>query len=201
MRSPRVVEVLRIVGRLILLVVVVVVTMLSKPEWREYFAEAGSILGALVVVRIIVDDVRRRFVTRGASPFERALRREFTSQRTPSQLLTAISMARTPEKSTFDLLAVTANQRLHNTYGIGLDNDRARDILGPDVYDLLHLARLSGPTWALRKRSGSWPARVWSGISGGFPRWSATDSRNTRESPRAVSIEAVQKILTCLEQL
>lgn len=207
MRFTRHAAILRTIGVLVFVLAVGTLALFSKPEWREYFAEAGATLGALVVARVIADGIRRRFLhSQRSSLFERALQREFSTQIPPSQLLLAISMAASPEKSTFDLLASTADRRLHDRHGVGLDDEKARDLLGPDVYDLLHTARRSGPTWALRKRSPRWSARLVSGVFSAFRRRrfgrrSPAKSQNTSESGRSASVEQVRTILTRLEQL
>ncbi len=197
MRSLRNSAGLRFVGALFLVLAIAALAVLSKPEWLEYFAEAGAFLGVVVVVQIIADETRRQFRSELASPFERALRRDFYSQKPPSQLLTAISMVASPEKSTFDLLAATADGRLRDRYGFGLNDEKARDILGPETYDLLLLERGSGRSWAVRKRG--WQARAQSIAR--FPGRSVAGSREAPESLRSVYIEQARKILTSLEQL
>jgi hypothetical protein len=211
MRGHRKTLIARAIGGVALVSSIATLAMLSKPQWREYFAEVGSVVGALIVVRAIVDRMRGRFQTERSSQFERALRVEFSSQKSPSQLVKAISMAASPEKSTFDLLAIATEHRLQDRYGFGLDDDKARHLLGSEVFDLLHLTRRTGPSWALKKNSPRWAARLSSVISQALRRRSVNTAspenprnpRNPRNSPdaRSASIEQVRTILTGLEKL
>jgi hypothetical protein len=196
---PRNVVVLRFLGASAAAVVVVVVAVLSKPEWLEYFAEVGSILVVVFAVRMIVDKTRGRFRVERASPFEGALRREVRSQQTPSQLLQAISMAVSPEKSTFDLLSGEVERRLYDRYGFGLNDEKSRGVLGPEMYDLLQLERRPGPSWALRKRSTGWQARTRSVARAA--RRSVVTSQHSPELRRSASVAQAQAILNSLEQL
>ncbi len=192
---------LRVLGVLALFLAVGTLAVLTKPEWREYFVEAGSILGVVVIVRATADGMRSRFLTERSSPFERALRRESTRQRTPSQLLSTISMAAAPEKPTFDLLALAADHRLKERHNIGLEDAQARVMLGSEVFDLLHATRRSGPTWKLRKKSPRFFARLKEMVPFVGHRLSAPNPRNTPDFVRSSAVEEVRTILTRLEQL
>jgi hypothetical protein len=200
MRLLRNAAVLQFVGATFVMLLVGFVAVLAKPEWHEFFIETGAVLGALFVVRIIASGMQRRFLPGRSSLFERALQRESSSQKPPSQLLTAISMASSPEKSTFDLLALAVDGRLQERHGIGLNDEGARDLIGPEVYDLLRLDRRAGPTWALRKRSGRLAAHLKS-LSSVVRRWSVAKSRDARDSQRSVSVEQARIILSSLEKL
>lgn len=200
MRFLRNAAVLQFVGVSFVILLVGFVAVLAKPEWHEFFIEAGAVLGALFVVRVIASGIQRRFLPGRSSLFERALQRESSSQKPPSQLLTAISMAGSPEKSTFDLLALAVDGRLQERHGIGLNDEGARDLVGPEVYDLLRLDRRAGPTWALRKRTGGLAGRLKSLLSV-VGRWPGAKLREAPDSQRSVSVEQTRKILTSLEKL
>ena len=200
MRFLRNAAVLQFVGATFVVLLVGFVAVLAKPEWHEFFIEAAAVLGALFLVRIIASGMQRRFLPGRSSLFERALHRESSSQKPPSQLLAAISMASSPEKSTFDLLALAVDGRLQDRHGLGLNDEGARDIVGHEVYDLLRLDRRAGPTWALRKRSGRLAACLKS-LSSVVRRWSGAKSRDARDSQRSVSVEQARIILSSLEKL
>jgi hypothetical protein len=217
-RIPRNVSPLRILDSLGPVLVGGTVALLAKPEWREYFLEVGSVLALLLMVRVSARGMRARFLAVRTSPFERALHREVSFQKSPSQLLSAIGMAAVPEKSTFDLLAEATDRRLQDRHGIGLDDPKAADVLGSEVFALLTATRRSGPTWALRNRSPRWIRDLRSLMSKvldrrAFKRQSNTElqpssdsrdsrnSRNSRNTAQSVAVEQVRTILTRLEQL
>jgi hypothetical protein len=200
MRTPPNTVVLRLLAKSAFVVVVGVVAVLSKPEWIEFFAEAGSFLAVVLVIRNMVVKIRTRFGERSASPFERALRRERLPQKPPSQLLTAISMAASPDKATFELLAAAADDRLRDRHGFGLNDEKARDILGTEVYELLQRERSSGPSWAVRKTSGGWRASI-QPIARTFRRLSLDKFRKAHRSQPSALAEETRVILNSLEQL
>ena len=135
--------VIRIVGLAATLVAACAAAVVSKPGWREYFAEGGIVVGALIFVRLIASSASQRFRRAKTSPFEWALLRDPHRQTQPSQLLSAASMASSPERSTIEFFTSTFDRRLHARYGFGFDDQRACDTVGAEVYDLLTTATRS----------------------------------------------------------
>jgi hypothetical protein len=201
MRVRRNGAVVRLVATFALLLAVGGLAILAKPQWREYFLEAVVLLGALWAVRRIADLMLHRFLGKSVSPFEKALQRERSSQQPPSQWWAVSSMAASPETSTFDLLSEAAESRLNDRFGFGLNDDRARDILGTEVFDLLRMARRPGPLWTLRKQSFRFPVRFPRDIARFVRRRSTGNARNIPNSTRSASVEQVRTILNRLEQL
>ena len=200
-RSKRRVLILRAIGFVATVLAISTLGLLAKPDWREYFAEVGVVLAALTVCRMIANGTRGRFLTDSASPFEWAVRLERRDQRTPSQLAAALSMAAMPDRATFDLLASAMDRRLHDHHGFGLNDERARDAVGPEVYELLHIERLSGPTSAVPRTSRGFLPRGLSALPSAITgRATVVRSRSTTADPFR-SIEQVRTILDRLEQL
>ncbi len=200
-RSKRLLLILRVVGIVAAILAVATLALLSKPEWREYFAEVGVVLAALTVCRMIANGTRGRFLTDAASPFEWALRLERRDQLTPSQLASAISMAAMPDRATFDLLASAMDRRLHDHHGFGLDDERALDVVGPEVYELLHIGRQAGPTSALPRTSRRVLTRWLSALLPAISRHPTIVRSSSSTSEGTRSIERVRTILNRLEQL
>ena len=135
--------VIRIVGLAATLVATCAAAVVSKPGWREYFAEGGIVVGALIFVRLVAASASQRFRSAKTSPFEWALLRDTHRQTPPSQLLNAASMASAPERSTVEFFTSTFDRRLHARYGFGFDDQRASDTVGAEIYELLRTAARS----------------------------------------------------------
>ncbi len=198
-RSGLRVLVLRAIGVLAVVLAVGTIAVLAKPEWREYFAEIAVVLGALIACRAVAVGLRGRFLTEESSPFEWALRRERAPQKAPSQLVTAIAMASLPDRSTFELLAGAVDRRLHEHHGFGLADERARDALGADVYEMLHVARPSGLVASLPPRKRGFVARYLPALTRVIPTASAPHDASANK--RIESVEHVRVILNSLEKL
>jgi hypothetical protein len=198
-RLERRVLVLRVIGVMAVFMAVGTVAVLAKPAWREYFAEIAVVLGVLIICRAVAAGWRGRFLPTESSPFEWALHRERVSQKPPSQLTTAISMASLPDRATFELLANVVDRRLHDRYGYGLNDDRARDTIGADVYEILHLDRPSGLVASLPRRKRGFMARYLSTVGHMLPmsRGSADASVNQRTQ----AVVHVRIVLNSLEKL
>ena len=200
-RSKRRLLVLRVVGIVATILAIATLALLSKPGWREYFAEVGVVLGALIVCRMITNGTRGRFLADAASPFEWALRSERRDQKTPSQLGSALSMAAMPDRATFDLLASAMDRRLYDRHGFGLNDERARDAVGTEVFELLHIERQSGQISAVPRTSRGFLARWLSVLPSAITRRVAVVRSSSSTAERAGSIEQVRTILNRLEQL
>lgn len=197
---------LRVVGFCSVFLAIGTVAMLAKPQWREFFGEALVVLGVLTICRATVVAARRRFAAQTVSPFEWALRRERTEQTVPSQLATAISMASLPNHATFELLAAAVNRRLYDLFGYGLDDERARVVLGPDVYDVLLARRIASPMTSYFQRRRSFAARYMSPVRSTVDRLARLVHGDGSGTPASAgqhdeSINQVRMILNRLETL
>jgi hypothetical protein len=196
--------ILRVIGVVAVVLAIGTIAVLAKPEWREYFAEIAVVLGALIICRAVAAGLRGRFRAEESSPFEWALRRERSLQKAPSQLVTAIAMASLPDRSTFELLAAAVDRRLNERYGYGLTDERARDVLGSDVYGMLLAPRSSGPVALLPRRKRGFVARYLPAVARMLPATGASRTGRQVGAPvnqRNESVQHVRTILTSLEKL
>ena len=199
MLAKRRLVILRVVGIAAVVLALGTIAVLAQPQWREFFAEIGIVISVLITVRAVTAGLRDRFLTEATSPFEWALRRERVSQKAPSQLVTAISMASLPDRSTFELLAGAVDRRLHERFGFGLDDDRARDTLGSDVYEMLRAPRASGAASLLPRRKRGFVPRYLPAVSRLLN--GARTTADPSAGQRSGVVDEVRAILNCLEKL
>ena len=133
------------VGRIAAALSILGIALLARPAWREYSIELFTAVGSLGVAKSCAGLYRRRLPASRASAFRSAClsrglpRRSVGSLERAEEVAAAIGGAQTRTAVVASMRA-SAERRLITRHGVALEeHDRARGILGDELFELLRV--------------------------------------------------------------
>ena len=124
-------------AKAVILAGALIITLLARPQWREYVGEGVLLLSALSIGRFLTRLRNRSFPNPSSSDFALARLGHYQMPKTPPQLSKAISLTARPGVFTIEFLASEAERRLLARFGCGIESDDGKLALGGEVYKLL----------------------------------------------------------------